>query len=284
MKTIGNDSLFSFLGPSAKIASVTNTDVRRSGGYRVKSYLELATRVAELQFRNRDYILLFRGQPRDHKNTKGSSTLKPTLFRPVVAGNPSRNTLITRFDRLRMAEELLVDLYEREKWAGIDRLKKYRVLRWSILQHYEVCTTPLLDVTQSLRIAASFASQSRVANAYIQVVGIPNISGAITASAESGLQIIRLASVCPAVALRPHIQEGYLLGEYPEMTAFRQKELYAHYEIDFGRRLIAKFVFRPATFWRNKTFPKVRKNALYPNPGQDPLFKLALKVKRRLEG
>ncbi len=30
------------------------------------------------------------------------------------------------------------------------------MLRWAILQHYEVCRTPLLDVTQS--IAASFAS------------------------------------------------------------------------------------------------------------------------------
>ena len=42
-----------------------------------------------------------------------------------------------------------------------DRLRRQRILRWSILQHYEICDTPLLDVTQSIRIAASFASRSQ---------------------------------------------------------------------------------------------------------------------------
>ena len=45
------------------------------------------------------------------------------------------------------------------------------------------------------------------------MLGVPNLSGAITASAEAGLQIVRLSSVCPPSAVRPHIQEGYLLGD-----------------------------------------------------------------------
>ena len=44
--------------------------------------------------------------------------------------------------------------------------------------------------------------------------------------------MIRLASVCPPEAVRPHIQEGYLLGEYPEIADYEQKALYPHYEID----------------------------------------------------
>ena len=62
--------------------------------------------------------------------------------------------------------------------------------------------------------------------AFLFVIGVPNLSGAITASAEAGLQIIRLSSVCPPTALRPHIQEGYLLGEYPDMVNYDQKEQY----------------------------------------------------------
>jgi hypothetical protein len=49
----------------------------------------------------------------------------------------------------------------------------------------------------------------------LYVIGVPNISGAISASAEAGLQVIRLSSVCPPSAIRPNVQEGYLVGEYP---------------------------------------------------------------------
>ena len=76
--------------------------------------------------------------------------------------------------------------------SDLTRLKRQRILRWSILQHYEICATPLLDVTHSLRIAASFASVSRSRRAFIFVLGLPNLSGAITASAEAGLQVVHL--------------------------------------------------------------------------------------------
>jgi hypothetical protein len=70
-----------------------------------------------------------------------------------------------------------------------------------------------------------------------------------------------------------------LLGEYPDMVNYDQKELYGHYEIDFGRRLIAKFKFNPITFWKWDTFPQVAHPALYPPESEDPLYKLARRVK-----
>ena len=165
-----------------------------------------------------------------------------------------------------------------------ERLRRHRILRWSILQHYEVCTTPLLDVTHSLRIAASFASLAENTTCFLYVLGVPNLSGAITASAEAGLQIVRLSSVCPPSAVRPHIQEGYLLGEYPDMAGTEQKENYFPYEMDFGRRLVAKFSFTPASFWKNDNFSQVTKTALYPSEKSDPLYRLALGVKKQLGG
>ena len=155
-------------------------------------------------------------------------------------------------------------------------------MRWAILQHYEICPTPLLDITTSLRIAASFASHDHDGQAYLFVLGVPNLSGAITASAEAGLQIVRLSSVCPPKAIRPHLQEGYLLGEYPEMYDFDQKSHYKHFEIDFGRRLIAKFCFEPKRFWRDDAFPMVSKEALYPPAKGDPFSKLVLEVKESI--
>ncbi len=112
------------------------------------------------------------------------------------------------------------------------------------------------------------------------MLGVPNLSGAITASAEAGLQIVRLSSVCPPSAVRPHIQEGYLLGQYPEVAGLAEKENYFHYEMDFGLRLVAKFCFEPASFWKSRDFPRVAKTALYPSEDDDPLYKLALDVQK----
>jgi len=224
---------------------------------------------------------MFRGQGFDYRNMKKNTTLKPSLFRPRSGSAlaPGEGTLTTRFRNLRQSESRLIVEYERARLLGVERLKRHRILRWAILQHYEVCPTPLLDVTHSLRVAASFASQGAAAEVFLFVLAVPNLSGAITASAEAGLQIVRLASVCPPTALRPHIQEGYLLGEYPEMADFGQKELYCHSEIDFGRRLLAKFRLNPGKFWKSDTFPQVDSAALYPPRNKDPLCDLTARIK-----
>ena len=282
METIGTQELWTFLAGRSEATQAKSLNIRKGLGYKVNSFLELANKVAELQFRNRDHVLLFRGQAGDYRNNKGNSTLKPALFRPFKKGNPNSSTLIKRFETLRKAEQYLARRYEQAGFLGIERLKRQRIMRWAILQHYEVCPTPLLDITASLRIAASFASLDHKDEAFLFVIGVPNLSGAITASAEAGLQIVRLSSVCPPKAIRPHLQEGYLLGEYPELTDFVQKQEYFHYEIDFGRRLVAKFRFAPRAFWKDDTFQMVSKEALYPLPAGDPFFKFALKVKQNI--
>lgn len=278
MENIGKQELWSFVDGWPKATTAKVVDIRKGPGHKVHSFLELATKIAELQFRNRNHVLVFRGQSGDYRNKKSNSTLKPTLFRPLKKGNPSSSTLIKRFETLREAEKELALRYVQAGFLGIDRLKRQRILRWAILQHYEVCPTPLLDITISLRIAASFGSHDCEDQAFLFVLGVPNLSGAITASAEAGLQIVRLSSVCPPKAIRPHLQEGYLLGEYPEMSDFAQKQEYFHYEIDFGRRLVAKFRFNPKTFWKDDTFPMVSKEALYPSSEGDPFSKVALEV------
>jgi hypothetical protein len=284
METIGQSALWSFLEGSPKIQSTTNNKVRAGDGVFVESYLDLATKVAELQFKNRDYVMLFRGQHQDYPNRQGNTSLKPNLFRPHgddEVGATWSELIGRRFDCLKEAEKELVSSFATGIEADTKYLKRHRILQWALLQHYEVCKTPLLDVTHSLRIAASFASIDADDAAFLFVLGVPNLSGAVTASAEGGLQIIRLSSVCPPSAVRPHIQEGYLLGEYPEMTDFNQKQHYESYEIDFGRRLIAKFRFNPTTFWKKDTFPMVSKRAFYPDAA-DPIFELTQQVKNAI--
>lgn len=285
MRTLLENEIWSFFGESSKARKVSRiTEVTGGDGYRVASYLDLATKVAELQFRNPDFILMFRGQADDYRNVRNNTTLKPSLFRSISGTRdaPDPNVLSDRFRMLAEAERQLLEEYKTSKLLGLEGLQRYRLLRWAILQHYEVCATPLLDVTHSLRIAASFASHEDRKKSFIYVLAVPNLSGAITASAEVGLQIIRLASVCPPPALRPHIQEGYLLGEYPDLVDFDQKQLYPHYEIDFGRRLLAKFCFSPVEFWQDGAFPRIELTALYPAAARDPLFHIAQRVNQHV--
>jgi hypothetical protein len=67
------------------------------------------------------------------------------------------------------------------------------------------------------------------------------------------------------------------------MTEYAQKENYPDYEIDFGRRLVAKFRFDPETFWRKDRFPKVQERELYPSARSDPLFILMLRVAHEIK-
>lgn len=203
METIGSQKIWSFLSDEPEATS--NTAVRKSRGLHVSNYLELAQRVSTLQYLNRDFVLMFRGQDEDFTNQQGNTTLKAAIYRGArVPGDEYPD----RFNLLKRAEDLLEFQYGEAGFRGMTRLRRQRILRWAILQHYEICPTPLLDVTHSLRIAASFASATNSRTAFLYVLGLPNISGAITASAEAGLQVVRLSSVCPPEAMRPHIQEG----------------------------------------------------------------------------
>lgn len=275
METIGTQRVRSY-GKNLAIESLSCDAIRLGEATPVTDFRDLACKVAEIQFRNRDFVFLFRGQSGDYRNAKKRTSIRPTILRPENGQKAvSPDLLADRFLRLATAERDLLDKYRSREGPReeLQRLSRERILRWSILQHYEVCPTPLLDVTQSLRIAASFASLNGNDEGYVFVLGLPNLSGAITASVESGVQIVRLASVCPAEALRPHLQEGYLLGEYPEVASLNQKEHYQAYEMDFGRRLVAKFRFQTKKFWRARDFPRVSRSALYPK--NDPWQKVA---------
>ena len=288
METIGKGELWSYFGGHDDPRPLTNGEVRNNAATPVRNYLDLARKVATLQYLNRNFVLVFRGQASDHKNRNHNTSLQPSLMRPLA--NPKGGVLPPttaefekRFQRLRQAEAGLLEAFNARKLMGRELLTRQRILRWTILQHYEICATPLLDVSHSLRIAASFASLKGGDEAFLFVLGLPNLSGAITASAEAGLQIVRLASVCPPQAVRPHIQEGYLLGEYPGLDGVEQAALFRNYEVDFGRRLVAKFRFNPTTFWDGSPgFPRVPKEALYPDSADDPLCAIAEEIGRAL--
>jgi hypothetical protein len=286
MELIGNQKIWSYFDDQHTVVNASNQAIRSGKGHPVATYFELAKKVAELQFRNREHVLVFRGQAKDYMTRTSKvprSLMKATIFRLEGLRIPTKTILENRFERLRQAEGDLLKNYTAGGLEGSDQLKRQRILRWAILQHYEVCATPLLDVSHSLRIAASFASHNNSSSeGFLYIFGVPNLSGAVTASSEAGLQIIRLASACPPDAIRPHIQEGYLLGEYPEVSDFGVDSAYQYQEMDFGRRLVAKFRFNPKTFWKSENYPPASNEALYPAGHRDPLLEITSRIRMNL--
>jgi FRG domain len=226
-------------------------------GFAISSFRHLVEQVAKLSYLNKDYLLFFRGQKSDHKNSYNNSTFYPTIYRSDYLTQPE---LDLRFEKLNSASKILTALLTVNKIEGANEIQRKKLIQWSLLQHYEVTETPLLDVTQSLRVACSFAQlENNEKKAFIYVFGLPYYSNRISVNSEHDLINIRLLSICPPQALRPYFQEGYLVGTDDITNEYTNKG-----ELDLNNRLIAKFeIPNNERFW-GKDFNKIPQSALYP--------------------
>jgi len=121
----------------------------------------------------------------------------------------------------------------------------------------------LLDITQSLHVACSFAfDRNSGGTGIIYVLGMPWQTDAIGYNAFEELINLRLLSVCPPQAQRPFFQEGYLAGPFPN---FQLDNPARRNQFDFSRRLIAKFEIPVdnEAFW-GEGFSIIPRSKLYP--------------------
>ncbi|WP_281541574.1 FRG domain-containing protein [Maribacter aestuarii] len=232
-------------------------NVGKDPGFPLKNYRELVEQVAKLSYLNKDHLLFFRGQKNDYRNKANKSTFYPTIYR---GEHLTQQELDYRFDKLYSASKILVDLFKKHKVDGLAEFRRKRLIQWSVLQHYEVIETPLIDITQSLRVACSFAQyKNEHKTAYVYVLGLPYYSNRISTNSEHDLVNVRLLSITPPQALRPYFQEGFLVGTEDITSEYENKG-----ELDLNNRLIAKFeIPNNDSFW-GKYFDKIPENALYP--------------------
>lgn len=238
--------------------------------FKVNSFRELVEHTAKLSFKNKDHLLFYRGQHSDYINKAGSSSFYPSIYRGDYL--PAKELAI-RFDILDGVCESLVQLFESDKIEGYTELKKRKSVQWSIIQHYGVYETPLLDFTHSLRVACSFALlDNKNEFGYVYIFGLPYITNRVSVNSEQEIVNVRLLSICPPTALRPYFQEGYLAGTEEVTTNFDSKS-----ELDFNNRLVVKFkIPNRKDFW-GKGLEEISKDFLYPS--EDPIYEVCLKIK-----
>lgn len=241
-------------------AFIGNEDVSSHEGLFVNTYSELQVQMAKLSCINKNYTLYYRGQHRDYKaidSKSQRSSFYPTIFR----GKLSADEKEIRWNQLEYASKKLVE-YLKTKGivsSSLKMIERKQLLQWSILQHYEVVPTPLIDVTQSLRVACSFALlDNPEGHAYVYAFALPYVNHRISIDSEAYLTNIRLLSIAPPEALRPYHQEGFLVGE-----DFIQREYSNKEELDLNNRLIAKFIIpNDSSFWDIESI--LNKSILYP--------------------
>lgn len=213
----------------------------------------------------------FGGQSKDYTNKAGNSSFYPSIYRGDYL---SHRELRNKFDILDGCSKALAQRFEEKGIDGYKDVKRRKLIRWSILQHYEVCSTPLLDFTHSLRVACSFAYLKKSSdNAFVFMFGFPYLTNRISLNSEHDLVNVRLLSICPPQALRPHFQEGYLAGTDEITDDYDRKT-----ELDFNNRLIAKFKLpSEKNFW-GRNFHKIPETALYPK--SDPIKLLCEEIEQ----
>lgn len=259
-------------------AVVNEKNVSGGDGCPVATFRDLVELTAALSYLNKDHLLFYRGQPEDYKNKKDKSTFYPSIYRGDYL---PKKEVEHRFDILQQASKILVELLSKKRGKGSYELKRKKYIQWSILQHYEVCGTPLIDFTHSLRVACSFALLNNSnSHAYIYVFALPYITNRISINSEHDLINIRLLSICPPDALRPYFQEGYLAG-----TSDIENEYDSKSELDFNRRLVIKFKIPNSNKFWGRYFSVIPESALYP---KNDLFskvcnEIKVDVKRELK-
>ena len=240
----------------------TLEEILKAPPKKVNTYDELVRDIAQLQHRNRKLNLFFRGQTKDYQDTDKKSTILASIFRKKPS--ESRLLLKERFEELRdYVEELRKAFNLRTtKLAGTHLLNKYEEVGWSLLQHYQVCPTPVIDISHSLHVACSFACEGNTGKTgIIYVLGLPWPTDAISYSTHEELFNVRLLSICPPQAQRPFFQEGYLLGNFPN---YRRDDPARIKQFNPARRIVAKFEIPVDNIFWGTDFKRLPTDKLYP--------------------
>jgi hypothetical protein len=255
---------------------LTNDEILKSNPKSVNTYDELVQDVAQILFYNRDMVLFYRGHDIDYKDKDGRTTILPSIYRK----KPTEKKLMLKenFEKLRLKSEKLKSEFRKSaiKFAGTSIIDKYPEIGWSLLQHYEICGTPLLDLTHSLHVACSFAMDKNKGNTgIVYVLGMPWQTDTICYKTYEELVMIKLLGICPPQAQRPFFQEGYLAGPFPN---YKLDDPSRVTQSDFARRLIAKFEIPIGTrdFW-GKGFSAIPPDKLYQD--NDPIKILCERIK-----
>lgn len=238
----------------------TVNKIRASPGFPVKTFKHLIDEVANVTLSNKNYDMYYRGQTIDYKNNQAKyyekntpkTIIFPTICRPEKNEDGSLKYSIKKTQINKRYRELskMIELVGDTNSKSIEYY-------YSLFQHYNILPTPFIDITQSLRVAASFSLRNSP-KGYLYVFGLPYPNQSISYYSDLGIVLIKLQNVSPIKAIRPRYQEGYLVGKYPIRPTKNMGD-------DLANRLVAKFLIDNTNgkFW-DRYFQPMPVEILFP--------------------
>jgi FRG domain. len=236
--------------------------IRASEGFKVTSFRQLMDEVANVTISNKNFEMFYRGQSKDYLNNQGAyfkdrkpkSTIYPSICRPELTADGNLKYSIKKTQIIKRYDEL-------EKMIDFVRGKRgsyFNEFYYSLFQHYDILPTPLIDITQSLRVATTFALRKSNIG-YVYVLGLPYPNQSISYYSDLEIVLIKLQNVVPINAKRPRYQEGFLVGKYPIRPTKTNGD-------DLANRMVAKFLVdnSDGNFWDN-SFQPMPEEVLYPD-------------------
>lgn len=240
----------------------TVNKVRASEGYKISSFRQLIDEVAVVTLQNKSLEMFYRGQKKDYlnnqaiiyKDRKQKSTILPAICRPDKKPDGTLKYSIRQKNVSDRYEYLysLIDYINQQKRSRLPY--EYYM---SLFQHYEIARTPLIDITQSLRVASTFALDNS-GFGFLYVFGLPFPNQSISYYTDLGIILLKLQNVVSVDAVRPRYQEGYLVGKFPFSNGKTVSD-------DLSNRMVAKFKLDNSNgdFW-DKYFQPMPKEVLFP--------------------
>lgn len=235
-------------------SEASNSKIRLSKGYPVSKFRDLVELTARTALWNKRYDIFYRGQSEDYKDKNQKTIIYPAICRAEKHPNGKRKASI----RTSTIEKRYKELQSFIQFYSQKNPNTFPEEYYALIQHYDILPTPLIDVTQSLRVAASFALQNSNTG-YLYVIGLPYIHGSISHFIDLGISLIKLQNACPVEALRPRYQEGFLVGRLP----FNPQKSVGD---NLAKRLIGKFYLDNTDnqFW-DELFQPLPNNLLFPS-------------------
>lgn len=218
----------------------------KARSYQVHRYSELVYLVSLLRFHNQNQFILYRGESKQHTNDNGILSFLPGIYRN------ENNT-----NDFKLLKEKTSELLKFEELKNVNQ-NYSDIIAQGLLQHYEIVRTPFLDLTQSLRVAYSMAfneAKKKPDNRetiFIYLFNVPFFNGYITKIQD--FTLVNLPAVCPPTAMRPLLQEGYLIR-------YNKEESY-----DFNQNLIAEIEIDRKDLENPNLFAHIPTNSLTSNP------------------
>lgn len=251
---------------SGHLGPTTVSELRAADPCPVRSFTDLVRHTAQIAALRHDDLTFFRGQREDWRNRGGRTTVYASLYRPEP-GRTSLSAASLAARRARMDAGVAVIRRRADDLGRANPLWRYREYATALLQHYELCPTPMVDLTLSLHVAASFArGPDGLGAGVLLVFALPYPTETLSLYPRLGMSLARLQSLCPADARRPQFQEGWLVGRMP-LTADKTPE------DDLAHRLVAKYALPAGPAFWDGGFQPVPQAALLPtdDPFRDRL-------------